>query len=192
MEFYGTQNLRSNELQNLVVHRGTSFPSPQYIGQLFYRVDPGEDKLYICTDLTPTWYELTQSFSPGVNGMILLWTKSTPIPTGWAVCDGSNGTPNLLNMFIRNTSTSSEVPGALGGTTTHDHTTPAHSHAISGLRFGNGGHASPHTNGPGGTAFAQQDHGHDFSTSTAASLAGVTNSASNLPSYVTAVYIMKI
>lgn len=34
-------------------------------------------------------------------GMIMAWNGSIPnIPTGWHICDGTNGTPNLQNQFI--------------------------------------------------------------------------------------------
>ena len=33
------------------------------------------------------------------SGTILLLSGST-IPSGWAKCDGNNGTPNLINKFV--------------------------------------------------------------------------------------------
>ncbi len=34
-------------------------------------------------------------------GGIILWSGSTgTIPTGWALCNGSNGTPNLQDRFV--------------------------------------------------------------------------------------------
>jgi hypothetical protein len=34
-------------------------------------------------------------------GGIILWSGSiASIPTGWALCNGSNGTPNLMDKFI--------------------------------------------------------------------------------------------
>ncbi|NEO94721.1 MAG: hypothetical protein F6K56_32840, partial [Moorea sp. SIO3G5] len=36
-----------------------------------------------------------------VRGMIMMWSGTTNnIPSGWALCNGSNGTPNLTNRFI--------------------------------------------------------------------------------------------
>lgn len=37
------------------------------------------------------------SFLP--KGIVVMWTGSTP-PTGWALCDGTNGTPNLKGRFV--------------------------------------------------------------------------------------------
>jgi hypothetical protein len=35
------------------------------------------------------------------KGMILLWSGTiATIPTGWALCNGSNGTPDLRNRFV--------------------------------------------------------------------------------------------
>lgn len=35
------------------------------------------------------------------TGGIIMWSgSSSDIPTGWALCNGSNGTPNLTNRFI--------------------------------------------------------------------------------------------
>ena len=35
------------------------------------------------------------------RGIITMWVGlSTSVPAGWVVCDGSQGTPNLLNRFI--------------------------------------------------------------------------------------------
>lgn len=34
------------------------------------------------------------------QGGIIMWSGST-VPVGWALCDGTNGTPNLIDKFIR-------------------------------------------------------------------------------------------
>lgn len=36
-----------------------------------------------------------------VKGMILMWYGQETIPHGWHICDGTNGTPNLIDKFIR-------------------------------------------------------------------------------------------
>ena len=30
----------------------------------------------------------------------IMWFNRTTAPTGWAICDGTNGTPNLINKYI--------------------------------------------------------------------------------------------
>ena len=42
------------------------------------------------------------------------------IPSGWALCDGANGTPDLRARFIRGAVAGSD-PGATGGSATHAH-----------------------------------------------------------------------
>src|SRR5690349_19566299 len=41
--------------------------------------------------------------------------------TQWALCDGTRGTPNLVNSFIRAAANQSEI-GDIGGSDTHSHT----------------------------------------------------------------------
>jgi microcystin-dependent protein len=64
-------------------------------------------------------------------GMISLWYGSLgSIPTGWYLCDGSNGTPDLRDRFIVGAGSTYSV-GATGGSTTHTITTsemPSHTH----------------------------------------------------------------
>lgn len=43
------------------------------------------------------------------SGVILMWAGTKNIPYGWAVCDGKNGTPNLLGRFIKAVGTSDEI-----------------------------------------------------------------------------------
>lgn len=47
------------------------------------------------------------------SGTIVMWNGTT-VPTGWVLCDGTNGTPDLRDKFILSVS-SGENPGATGG-----------------------------------------------------------------------------
>ena len=38
------------------------------------------------------------------SGVITMFNGQSSIPTGWALCDGNNGTPNLIGQFIKGTS----------------------------------------------------------------------------------------
>ena len=59
------------------------------------------------------------------TGVICLWSGLvTAIPAGWALCNGSNGTPNLRDRFIVGAG-STYAPGATGGANTHTHTASA-------------------------------------------------------------------
>lgn len=66
------------------------------------------------------------------KGGIIMWSgKLIEIPTGWALCDGTNGTPNLLDKFVAGVATATANPGETGGANTIQLTTsqlPSHSH----------------------------------------------------------------
>ena len=85
-----------------------------------------------------------------VTGMIMMYTGSTA-PSGWAICNGQNGTPDLRDRFIvgagsaysvNNTGgansvtlTESQIPShnhSFSGSSSHSHTVNNHSHSFSG------------------------------------------------------------
>lgn len=54
-------------------------------------------------------------------GIIVMWSGSVPsIPDNWALCDGTNGTPNLTDRFILGAG-QDRVPGDVGGAFDHKH-----------------------------------------------------------------------
>lgn len=82
-------------------------------------------------------------------GAILIWSGSTAsIPSGWALCDGTNNTPDLRNRFVVGagdtysvdgtggastvTLTESQIPGHTHTVSAHTHSTPNHTHTFSG------------------------------------------------------------
>ena len=68
------------------------------------------------------------------SGIIAMWSgTASNIPTGWLLCDGSNGTPDLRDRFIVGAG-STYSPKATGGEATHKLTTaemPNHNHNLS-------------------------------------------------------------
>ncbi len=137
-------------------------------------------------------------------GTILLLYGST-IPSGWAKCDGNNGTPNLINKFVFGAKVDAELK-TTGGSDTHVHTeprtgkNPSHNH---------GGSASATISvqtasvaAPTDTSLYKQsppvNHGHGNATITIQSVDGHehpvpnTNSASSVPLHIQRIYIMKI
>lgn len=64
-------------------------------------------------------------------GMIVMYDGRKPVPTGWAICDGGNGTPNLIDKYIK----ASTEAGIEGGNENNEVTLtidqmPAHSHTV--------------------------------------------------------------
>lgn len=65
------------------------------------------------------------------SGLISMWSGSIgSIPSGWYLCDGSNGTPNLTDRFIIGAGSSYAVNGTGGASTVSLAVTnlPAHTH----------------------------------------------------------------
>lgn len=61
-----------------------------------------------------------------IKGMILMWSgQAEEIPTGWALCNGQNGTPDLRDRFIRGAyeagSTQTPKSGEYGDADQHNH-----------------------------------------------------------------------
>jgi len=69
-------------------------------------------------------------------GGIIMWS-GTSAPTGWALCDGNNGTPDLRGRFVlgsgSGTGLTPRTPGDTGGSETHTNTVAemaSHSHTV--------------------------------------------------------------
>ncbi|MGB0402786.1 MAG: hypothetical protein ACPGEG_01730 [Salibacteraceae bacterium] len=84
---------------------------------------------------------------PVPTGGIIMWSGAVnAIPTGWALCDGTNGTPNLEDRFVLGSGTT-YAHNSSGGSATHGHTTNTagdHNHALSSTS--NGGNTGGITN----------------------------------------------
>lgn len=142
-------------------------------------------------------------------GHIILWDNAATIPSGWSICDGTAGTPNLVSRFIRGASADaggfgSGQVGTTGGATTHTHTYSSntgtggsHGHSVTGWAWaadstnienawGNSGVVTSHsTHTHSGTAYVDTystTHTHTVSTS---------GTGTNLPAYIRLIYIMK-
>ena len=73
------------------------------------------------------WVEVGDSSNTGGGGSsvpagcILMWTGLlSAIPSGWVLCDGANGTPDLRSKFIKGAAAAAEA-GGTGGSATHTH-----------------------------------------------------------------------
>ncbi len=77
---------------------------------LLATVVAGGSSITSVTNVTPGM----PSFVP--PGVIVAWSGVlASIPSGWLLCDGNNGTPNLIDRFLQGITTSSTNPGATGG-----------------------------------------------------------------------------
>jgi hypothetical protein len=144
----------------------------------------------------------SQAIATFSSGMILLWSGSVAsIPSGWVLCNGSNGTPDLRDRFIVGAGSTYAV-NATGGSAnaivvSHTHTAtvtdPGHFHTI-GVADGN-------FTGVFGTPAKVQDSNVVVSTynsgsnttgiTVGISTTGSSGTNANLPPYYALAYIMK-
>ncbi len=89
--------------------------------------------------------------APVPRGGIIIWSgKVSAIPSGWLLCNGSNGTPNLTDRFVIHADSDSggtNDVGDTGGAKTHTLITsemPAHKHTWTTFSSGGGGGAEVH------------------------------------------------
>lgn len=118
------------------------------------------------------------------TGVIVMWSGQTSaIPSGWALCNGSNGTPNLTDRFVMGAGTSNETTtGGANSRTLSVANLPSHTHTISSI----GSLAYPQNGGNQGN---QAGYGRGGSLTTNATGSGTA--FDNRPSYMALAYIMK-
>ncbi|MBG0871883.1 hypothetical protein H0X91_18095 [Burkholderia sp. 9777_1386] len=99
-------------------------------------------------------------------GGIILWSgAANNVPENWALCNGSNGTPNLEDKFVVGAGNAYAV-GATGGATTATLTTanlPPHNHAVTDTGHSHGVTQSPHSHG-----INDPGHSHSYQVNGAA------------------------
>lgn len=172
----------TSTLGNAVILGG----SPGTLGQVLVSQGAGT---------APTW---GNAF---VTGMIMMWSGSiVSIPSGWALCNGSSGTPDLRDRFIVGAG-SSYNPGNTGGSAnatlvSHTHTAtssvsdPGHSHAYTGTEVpGGSGNGSRQGILSGRTTSAATT---GITVSTSISTEGSSATNANLPPYYALAFIMKL
>ncbi len=128
--------------------------------------------------------------SPVPQGSIILWSgQLSTVPPGYAVCDGTQGTPDLAGLFIMGAGaqTGQPAPYASGGSTmtgpggTHTHTANNGSAVLTPSTLAVAA-------GVGATAVASEaDSGHSHTINEVGD-----HTHSNLPPYVALCYIMKL
>ena len=137
------------------------------------------------------------------------------IPTNWALCNGSSGTPNLVDKFIVGRG-SAYAADSTGGST-HG-IIPEHTHTATGANHGHPVRYSTQTSGtvtadasggfvldgtgtidyaannaaPGSTAGDQIGQSGSLTMTTAQPVGAASTTSANLPPYYAIAYIMRI
>ena len=150
-----------------------------------------------------------------VTGMILMYTGSTA-PSGWAICNGQNGTPDLRDRFIvgagsaysvNNTGGAASVTLTTAQLPAHSHSTPNHNHSFSGSNTHS--HNYELVNMDQGSAGGSSSRGRNTTTTSTSSasitISGTTGNANpstnntgsghsheNRPPYYALMFIMKL
>ena len=125
-------------------------------------------------------------------GVITLWSgAANAIPTGWKLCNGKNGTPNLTDKFVIGAGNTYAV-AATGGAATVTLTTeqiPSHNHTLTGVN------GSLSDNGNVGSSFVMDNnegvYGWQSGPYAAISSVGGGQSHDNIPPYYALCYIMR-
>jgi hypothetical protein len=159
---------------------------------------------------TSVMHAVTKQYADNLTpvGLISLWYGSVgSIPGGWALCNGSNGTPDLRNRFVLGAGSTYAV-GAIGGT--KDAVVVSHSHAITGststadldhnhneaMSYPSGGSIAAarvnYSGDPPVTGGMNQNRFHSHTITATATTEGVSGTDQNLPPYYALCYIMKI
>ena len=100
------------------------------------------------------------------SGSIVMWNgTSANVPSGWYLCNGANGTPDLVGKFIKGSTTSGATGGS--GTTSsngaHSHTTGDHALTVGEMpshRHSLASHTSTNSGGEShGLGYSRSDRG---------------------------------
>jgi len=109
-----------------------------------------------------------------MQGIVCIWSGAiVDIPAGWLICDGTNDTPDLRNLFVIGAG-GTYNPDDTGGAATHQHnfTSADHFHTLpAGMNISYGANLA--------------------NTTDSKVVTGTTDATSSLPPYHALAYIMK-
>ena len=116
-------------------------------------------------------------------GGIILWSGAVArVPTGWALCDGNNGTPDLTDRFVIGAGATYAVADTGGGLTSdHGFTQPA-THAAHGTNL-------TAVQAGAGTNITEFNGSNEANH--AAHAGGAVTGSHSLPPYYALAYIMR-
>lgn len=154
------------------------------------------------TQIATTAFATTVAAAAFPSGGIILWSGSVAsIPSGWYLCNGSNGTPDLRDKFVVGAGSSYAV-AATGGSTdsivvSHTHTAtstvtdPGHLHSDTGSYQVWGSTSGPDSNQAWGGTHNTSSATTGVTVATSISTTGSSGTNANLPPYYALAYIMK-
>jgi len=156
------------------------------------------DNIYGIIGVAPT----SQASVP--SGLIAIWSGAVgAIPSGWYLCNGQNGTPDLRDSFVIGAGNSYAV-GATGGSkdaivVSHTHTAtststvtdPGHSHSGGVASYTNPANTGGGSASGGAVNTGIASTGITVATSTTNATAGVSGTNANLPPYYALAFIQK-
>jgi len=181
----------------------------------------GTGSMVLSASPTLTGTPLAPTASPGTNttqiattafvlangvpsGSIMMWSGSiASIPSGWLLCDGTSGTPDLRNRFIVGAGSTYAV-AATGGSAdaivvSHTHTAtsavvdPGHSHNFpnTAIAQNNTGQQGRTDGSQASSMTATSSATTNITVNTTVASAGSSGTNANLPPYYALAYIMK-
>lgn len=119
-----------------------------------------------------------------IGSIIMFNGKAEEIPSGWAICDGTKGTPNLINKFIKG----SNIAGSTGGAsqvTLSVAQLPPHKHKVSKAWYGQSDNANDRQ-------VIRWDEKYDTNSQVWTGETGLGLPIDITPPYYTLIYIMKV
>ena len=155
------------------------------------------DNLYGILQTAPTVSNTVPS------GLIAIWSGSVgSIPSGWLLCNGSNGTPDLRNSFILGAGNTYAV-GQTGGSTdaivvSHTHTAtstvtdPGHLHSMGTFGYdGASGNFSRYASSSNLSSYNTGSAVTGITVGTVNQSTGTSGTNANLPPYYALAFIQK-
>ena len=143
---------------------------------------PADDQVLAWDNSSSKWTNQTPGGGIPAGGIIMWSGTVANIPSGWYLCNGSYGTPDLRDRFVVGAG-SSYNPGNTGGSETvsistsnmpshnhsvssHSHSIPSHAHTVSSHSHTIGAHTHSFSGSGTGTSGVQSDnHYHSGNTS---------------------------
>jgi microcystin-dependent protein len=164
-------------------------------------------KINAGTFVFPGNLNVTGSFNYLPRGTIVAYNQTTA-PAGWALCDGSQGTPDLRGKFIFGNGGSRGMNTTGGAETVAlsiNHM-PSHNHNVNGSTSITGKHVHNYPAGDGGHGsgmimstdrnhrsqwtYPEGEHSHTFNVNSG--YAGANQAHENMPPFYVLTYIMKL